>query len=132
MLTSAQGSAMAAAVSRHNRAPRKQSRKAIKMVLYHKAINAMRSKAQWYSGETVSIAEGTLRGLPARVYLKNQSGFVSLFVAQLKKTGWITSPGLTIGVLGFNDSNIAYWHISEGLDEAKYARWHTSVTKILK
>ena len=116
--------AMATSLAYHNAGQKPVQKPELKW--FYRAKEEMNRKKRWYNGEFLSLAEGTLYGKPARIFLKNNSGFVQLYIAQQQDNKqWTVSDGLTVGVFTL------YWDVSNTFTEQAYIAWRNKAVKKL-
>lgn len=121
------GQAMAQLIKRGNEKRRKR------LALFYKTINAVTRQADWDNIETVTLAESTLRGRPAKVYIRNIGMVLQLHLDWQDQSGsWHTSPPFAVGVMvPAIGQAIGQWKVTYNANEANYLRWNKQVIKTI-
>ncbi len=108
---------------------RHQTKREEILTMYYEALGAIKEKKQWASGEILTLYNGTLRGLPIQVILKNGNGTVRLSLFVEGKEGRLDkrfySDPLVIGILKPD----AGWVVC---GEDKYLTWNRQVRKAME
>jgi len=90
---------------------------------FRKARIVFENKTQWANGETVELYNGTLNGKSAKLWLKNESGKISLqlFVDNERMTRRFYSKPLLFGLMTPDQG----WTLSTEATESKYLNWNS-------
>lgn len=117
-LTALQGKALAVSVDRHN------LKRSQLLEVFHKAADTIRSTPQWPSGHTEILFNGTLRGRQAKIWLRNEAGWLQL-VLFLERPTWCSKP-LPLAV--FKPGQGGWTLIA---DEQSYLAWNLAIRQAL-
>lgn len=70
------------AIERHNEKPRKKTTREQILEVYKEAVKLASAKQQWPNGHSEILFNGQLRGLPAKVFIKNEGDRIVLFIVR--------------------------------------------------
>ena len=98
------------------------------LIIYRQAIAEFTARPQWAAGSEVILKEGNLRGRPARFYLRNEGGRVSLFLYRQGvdlRSNLISQP-FPIGLLAGKG-----WELLGDASEESYLTWNKTVNRAI-
>lgn len=102
--------------------------RAQQLTIYRAAVTEFSARPQWAAGSEVVLKEGNLRGRPARFYLRNEGGRVSLFLYRQGmdlKSNLISTP-FPVGLLAGNG-----WELVGDATEDAYLTWNKMVNRAI-
>lgn len=86
--------------------------------LYTQAIEAFQMTSQWASGKTIDLLNGCLREKQSTVFLRNESGFVSLVVIVNGRKQYNSQ-----FVIGYCNPGTG-WQLSHNCNLSSFNIWH--------
>lgn len=91
---------------------------------FRQAIEVFNGRRQWPTSHEETLMEGRFLGCPARLYLRNEGGRVSLFLVRWgEKSNYVSSP-FPVGLLGGNG-----WELFIDATEDNYMQWRSKIEK---